>query len=192
MEMHPIKLHGNWDEGWALDQHTLSSEYLGDSPLGRPQFRTVRSEIGEAMYPLKYRGFVGIVPKIAELATELLKEKGLLSSINIVLPVPPTTQREFQPVFMIAEDLATLNDLFYSSEALVKTSTEAAKNMDSVQKMKLPSTIQFVRSFNRPCNVLVIDDIFDTGGTLTGCVRALRRDPNTQRVFVLTMTKKRT
>lgn len=31
----PIKLNGIWNEGYALDYHTISSEYLGEDPFGK-------------------------------------------------------------------------------------------------------------------------------------------------------------
>jgi len=46
-EIHPKRIRGNWKEGFALDFHTLRSEYIGDDEYGHPQFETTRSEIGE-------------------------------------------------------------------------------------------------------------------------------------------------
>lgn len=56
MEVQLKKLEGSWDLGYALHKHTLSSVYLGDDEYGHPRFDTTRSEPGESLYQLKYRG----------------------------------------------------------------------------------------------------------------------------------------
>ena len=47
------KISGSWQEGYALDQHILKSEYIGHNEYGYPQFDTTRSEIGELLYKLE-------------------------------------------------------------------------------------------------------------------------------------------
>jgi hypothetical protein len=48
--INPIPITGPWDEGFALDSHTVSSRYLGDDAYGNPQFDTIRSPIGELLF----------------------------------------------------------------------------------------------------------------------------------------------
>ena len=52
----PVKIEGLWKEGFALDVHTLSSDYLGDDEFGHAIFRTTRTELGELLYRLRYQG----------------------------------------------------------------------------------------------------------------------------------------
>lgn len=40
----PIKLSGNWFEGFALGLHTISSEFLGYDEFGHEVFDTKSSE----------------------------------------------------------------------------------------------------------------------------------------------------
>lgn len=40
VEFQPRKIYGKWRTGWALDLHTLSSEFLGYDPFGNPVFDT--------------------------------------------------------------------------------------------------------------------------------------------------------
>lgn len=49
-----IRLEGPWKGGWALDWHTQSSTLRADGG-----FDTVRGELGQALYDLKYCGDVG-------------------------------------------------------------------------------------------------------------------------------------
>ena len=191
MTIHPIQLFGEWDQGWALDTHTISSEYIGDDPFGHPRYDTTRSYIGELMYQLKYRVNTSVLPAIVDEVTGLLESKGLLSSIDLIIPAPPTKDRTFQPVFAIAEAVAKQNDIFFSDDALVKTSSLEAKSMDWSAKKKLKGSVHFTKEFIRPCNVLLIDDVYETGSTLKACVNALREDPKTGKIYVLTITKTR-
>ena len=49
------EINGPWKKGIVLDKHVLKSEYLGDNEYGRPMFVTKRSDIGQALFLLKYR-----------------------------------------------------------------------------------------------------------------------------------------
>ena len=66
------------EEGYALDLHTTSSTFLGYDGYGHPQFETVRSELGELLYKLKYRADPSAVDSIAETAAGFLKKSGAL------------------------------------------------------------------------------------------------------------------
>jgi len=37
-----IKIKGNWKKGFALDLHTISSEYLGKNEFGHDHYDTKR------------------------------------------------------------------------------------------------------------------------------------------------------
>ena len=59
------KIEGKWDLGYVLDKHVLSSIYTGDNAQGRAQFDTLRSEVGEALFQLKYRQDWKQIPLLA-------------------------------------------------------------------------------------------------------------------------------
>lgn len=62
-----IELCGNWKKGVAYDVHTLSSNYLGTDEQGYDRWDSVRSEMGELVYQLKYHNDLSKVPVIVEL-----------------------------------------------------------------------------------------------------------------------------
>lgn len=73
MTIHPISLRGNWNNGWALDIHTISSAYLGEDPFGYHRYNTTRSDIGELMYQLKYQLNTDVLPTIVSEVTRFLQ-----------------------------------------------------------------------------------------------------------------------
>ena len=56
MEISPKSIYGNWARGWTLDRHTLSSRSGGGERSKFDRFATERSELGEALFRLKYQG----------------------------------------------------------------------------------------------------------------------------------------
>jgi len=64
----PEAILGAWKEGFALDRHTVSSTYRGDNEFGNPVYDTVRSELGQLLYELKYRGEHSVVGPIVDAA----------------------------------------------------------------------------------------------------------------------------
>ena len=65
MEVNVEQLQGNWDLGYSLDKHTISSTPIGYNAYGHMQFDTIRPEVGEALFQLKYRSDYDQVPIIA-------------------------------------------------------------------------------------------------------------------------------
>lgn len=191
MEINPIRLMGPWDEGWALDVHTVSSECIGESPLGHKQFATVRTDMGEALYQLKYRGQYWCADKIVAAARQFLTSQPWFTGADLILPAPPSNQRDIQPAFLVAEKIAETYKKFYSCEALVKTSPQEAKDLSGVEKAKIFGSVQFVKNLLRPCDILIVDDVVSSGATLSACVNVLKQNPNAQHIYVLAITKTR-
>lgn len=120
VEIHPRKIRGKWAEGYALDLHTTSSEFLGYDGYGHPQFETVRSELGELLYKLKYRADPSAVDLIAESAAEFLKERWRMD-VDLIVPVPPSdTSRKRQPVLEVATAIGERTGIELCRHCVVK------------------------------------------------------------------------
>ena len=118
MQVQLKKLEGSWDLGYALHKHTLSSVYLGDDEYGHPRFDTTRSEPGESLYQLKYRGdWDQVKPLAAQVKTSLLP---LFGKIGLIIPMPASTVRARQPVNEIATELGRLTDTPVFDNIIVK------------------------------------------------------------------------
>ena len=75
VELHPRKIRGKWVEGYVLDLHTVSSTFAGYDEYEHPEFNTIRSELGELLYKLKYKADAAAVESIAAAAVGFLRDK---------------------------------------------------------------------------------------------------------------------
>lgn len=186
----PIKLNGIWSEGYALDYHTISSEYLGEDPFGNKRFNTIHTTIGNLLYKMKYNGHEDTSLEILKLCIPFLDEWIKDKQIDCVLPMPPSEKRSTQPIFLIAEAIANHYKIPYTNDVLHKNSSVPSKTMAKEDK-DLTGTIDVLKHAVRHCNLLLIDDLFSTGATATECTRKLKEDPLIDKIYVFAVSKTR-
>lgn len=190
-----IRLEGNWQSGFAFDKHTLSSVYTGDDELGRPQFMTTRSPMGEHLYHLKYREDRSRLPLIIGLL-ETVNRIEMISQFNYIIPIPPSNRhRPFQPVIEIALKIGQRYDVPVLTDYLVKNlGSSQIKNISDPRRrqelLEQSMSIQGTESV-RDLDLLLVDDLFRSGATLTVATKLLHEQGGANKVSVLTMTKTR-
>lgn len=190
MGISPIKLVGDWDEGWALDKHIVFSEYIGTDVYGNSTFNNIRSELGELLFYFKYRGKYDNLSKIIELIKPFLDKWVIMDEIDIIIPVPSSRNRLYQPANEIAYAISKLYKIDFTDDVLRKISDIESKNMNKYNK-RLDGEIVALKKAKRPHNILLVDDLYSTGGTLNECVKVLKQDSMLEKIYVLTMTKTR-
>jgi competence protein ComFC len=184
-----IKIEGPWDAGVVIDKHTLSSEFLGNNEYGRPMFDTKRTEIGELVYQLKYQSNQAVLPHIVQLVKESIKSIELFDAI---VPIPPSNQnRALQPVYLISEAIGKQFNVPVV-HALNKNSLEEMKGVldktERIDKLRETVAIQSEYDFNGKA-ILIIDDLFDSGSTLSVAAELVKDIGKARYVGVLAMTK---
>ncbi|AFT70006.1 hypothetical protein B5T_01727 [Alloalcanivorax dieselolei B5] len=187
-----IKLEGNWKRGLAYDVHTLDSTYLGVDEFGHDQWKNTRSEIGELLYQLKYRGGTRNIKAIVQL---LDKIKGI-ESMDYILPIPSTNHlRPVQPVMEVARALGERRNVEVLETALCKRGGgPELKNLSNANdretllrdNLYLGGTVSL-----RDKSVLLLDDVYRSGTTLRVAADILYEQAGVRDVYVLTMTKTR-
>jgi len=121
MTTNPTEVQGAWTRGWILDWHTVSSTFLGYNEYGHAQYDTARSPLGELLYQFKYRR-QNTLDQIVEVMAGFFDNKPSgLSKIDLIVPVPPSTPRQVQPVIQIAAAIAKKLGKSFSDNAVRKT-----------------------------------------------------------------------
>ena len=173
-----------------MDNHTLRSEFLGYDQFGNPRFDTQRTEAGELLYRLKYRGNLAALEPLVETTTAFVRNWQV--AFDAIIPVPPTRVRRFQPVFEITARLARALGLPFLKDFVQKVkNTEELKNVfDYTERCQLLENAHRVHdpSFQGKA-VLLFDDLYRSGATLNAVTRALYDQAQCSDVYVLALTR---
>jgi competence protein ComFC len=191
LKINPVEIRGNWEFGWALDYHTLSSKY---DKAGR-YYITDRTELGEVMYKFKYKRRFWLAGKIARTAVRFLKDNGLVDKFDLIVAIPPARFRLFyQPVKTLAKKIGRILDKPVDTRILKRTKKiPQIKSMeDRIEREKLVKGLFSVGSnIGLTGNVLLFDDLYRSGTTLREAVRALKSEARINEIAVLTITRTR-
>jgi competence protein ComFC len=187
-----IKIAGNWHSGLAFDVHTLDSTYLGVDEYGHDRWENTRSDMGQLVYNLKYLGNRKTIPKIVKL---LDKIKGI-ESMDGIIPIPPTNPaRRIQPVVAIARALGEHRGVEVIEDALLKVpGGPELKNVQDPDERRalLEASLELSDEVDlRDADILLLDDLYRSGATLSVATDLLLTQGQVARVRVLTMTKTR-
>jgi predicted amidophosphoribosyltransferase len=187
-------IDGPWDRGWTLDRHTIRSEYLGENEYGRAQYDTLRTDVGEAVYQLKYKHDWSQVGPLAHLvATRIAPNIGRL---DIIVPMPASNTRARQPVNEVAAEAGRMLGVPVFDGLLVKVPNGKSLKDIALKEDKVEAigdsiqVVDLIQGHGR-FNVLVLDDLFDTGATMEAACRQLRGYSKIGRIYVAALTRKR-
>lgn len=151
--------------------------------------------MGQALYELKYRQDRKRVRPIAQAVVEFVQSKTELADVCAVIAVPPSDiGRTFQPVPALAAAIGAGLALDVPKDYLVKTKkTSPVKDVSDVsdRQEELRGAFQVVDERFRDRHVLLFDDLFRSGGTLTSVSTALYEQGKVGKVSVVTATMTR-
>lgn len=206
-------INGPWKEGLVLDRHIKTSIYLGESQYGYPDFDNTRSELGDFIYDIKYdnnviiqlqspnkqekqeniRKFYENFKDITENSiNNFIKDK----NIDYIVGAPSSKPRRLQPVHVICVFITKMTGIPYFRNALNKTTSILSKNMSREEKNTIDDAvvindIDMMENELNNKNILIVDDLYETGSTLSACTNRLLGVKGINNIYVLAMTKTR-
>lgn len=184
---------GSWDGCYVLDKHILSSECIGEDEFGHLKFDTTRTQMGELVFQIKYRDNYSVLGTIIDTIVDFIINVWKIS-IDLILPVPPSKQnRAIQPVEAIADGVGKKLGVEVSNSILMKvkdTSQLPLKNITDQSKREelLRDAFKVINGAVANKNVLVLDDLFDSGTTLRIITDVLKKNGKPNKVYVLACT----
>jgi predicted amidophosphoribosyltransferase len=190
---HPMKISGAWRQGYVLDYHTLSSDFIGHDEFGNPRFDTKRPEVGELLYQLKYMRNTDALKALVGVAVSFVRKWS--PNVDAIIPVPATRVRRPQPVVELAIGLGkSLNlpvlDGFVRN---VKNTKELKNVFDYDERIKLLKDAYKVRDQSLSGkSVLLFDDLYRSGATLNAVTKILYDQGQCSTVYALALTRTRT
>lgn len=186
------QLTGPWLQGWALDKHTISSTITGHYPNGYPIWDTKRPEAGEALFRLKYRfDWSQVEPLAAAMAEHIFPR---LPHVGLIVPMPASKERTRQPVTEVAELLGAKTNTPVFTDLLRKANPSRVSLKDLKTKQEKTEAIGDGFSINPEItnegkwNVLLVDDLFDTGASAEAACKALSSYQKVGGIYLATMT----
>ena len=186
--LEPIKIFGNWDDGYALDNHMLSSEFLGYDENGKEKFNNTRTQVGELVYQIKYNHNKEKLNELLNMMKSFLDSWKIKDKTDLIISAPPSKQnRSHQPVFEIANIIGSYLEKSVDNAILVKNTNLQAKDGHT----NIDGVIVKNKTFDRPVSILLVDDLYSTGATLNEAAKILKNDENVNNIYVLAMTKTR-
>lgn len=184
------KLDGNWKAGWALDLHTISSVKNANGG-----FDNTYTDIGYALNQLKYHHSTEQLNYLGSKLVEFMKTRMVTPYLDVIIPVPPSTHRDIQPVYEIASLLAVgINKKIDFNFLLKNRSTSQLKAIqDPLERERALSGVFSLSNpaFYKGKKVLLVDDLYRSGSTLSEITRILYEQGEVSNVYVVTLTKTR-
>jgi predicted amidophosphoribosyltransferase len=191
MQLNPKQVRGAWDDGFTLDIHIQSSDFIGYNDFGHPQFDTTRTELGELLYKLKYKGDQSSIAAIAQTAADFLRNWN--PGIDLIVPAPPSKNRAVQPLFQIADEIGRLLNVPVDKRSVRKVKeTPELKNVEYAKRLELLGGAHAVDAdASRGRRILLLDDLYQSGATLNVIARLLKEVGGAAAVFALVLTRAR-
>lgn len=190
---HPLEILGPWEKGYVLDNHLLWSEYAGTYESGHARFNKERSEVGQHLFQFKYRRDNAAAIHLIDTAAAFLRLQDW--PIEFVVPVPPSRFRfRSPPTTRLARGIGKSLKIQMSTRCVrkVKKTSEMKKLASSAQrKLALADAFRASRRKAKGRTVLIIDDVYRSGMTISAIAKLLYIEADVRGVYVLAFTRTR-
>lgn len=180
---------GQWDDGYALDQYSQGYWRQEVNAQGGKLWEKVRTQAGDLIYRLKYRGEQKAAEPIAEqLANSILSRFG--GSVPYVVPMPPSMARDWQPVTELSHHLARAKGFRVLQGFLGKRcdgnqmKSPITKKEEKLGLLRDSFWVDESRIPQGRHDVILVDDVCRSHATLEVACEWLRSSRHVGRIFV--------
>lgn len=171
---------------FTIDNYTVT----GKSPIdwdstGEPIFpETELTEIGRLLKGYKYQNNVKNADQLAALTADFITQINELKSCSLLVPCPST---KFSAVVRLAA--ARLNISF--QDCLRKKEAFSMKMIKKESRNELISRIECIEDISATEQIILIDDIVETGATMQACKNAIMKvQPNLPNIKMMALSRR--
>ncbi|MEB7586138.1 ComF family protein [Serratia rubidaea] len=191
MNVNLKEIAGNWNKGVVLDKHSKYSVLRGQNEHGYNVYNTIRTDVGEALYQLKYCFAWNQVQPLAQCLYD--NAYPLFDKVEFIVPMAASNIRARQPVTEVAQALAQLAGVPCCTNMLLKAAGGVSLKDLNTKEAKVAAiadsfSCQEVIQNEGQWNVLVIDDIYHTGASMEAACAALRGYNKINNIYVAALT----
>ena len=153
-----------------------------------------KSAMANLVYKMKYRGRAEIGVLMGRHAALVLSSRGFFDGVDMIVPVPLTRKRRRQRGFnqseLIAEGISEVTGIPVDSKSLRRVRFSGSQTtLSGVERMANVDGAFFLTD-SEPLSsrhVLIVDDIFTTGATVSACMREISGKTSGTRFTILTL-----
>ncbi len=192
MNVKIMKISGDWCDGLVLDWHVAHSEFLGHNQFGHAEYNTVRTEVGEALYQLKYRSDLTQIDTLAKTMADAIKLN--FPPVAFIVPVPPSKQRAVQPLLLLAKKVAEFLGIPIFDNILLKIGTtpqmkDIGTREEKIQALMGCFQINDTITNDGKWDVLIIDDLYSSGASLSAATMSITTYGKVNNVYVAAFSR---
>ncbi|MFA9616447.1 ComF family protein [Mannheimia sp. E15BD] len=182
----------SWKAGIALAVHTTNSTIDSSG-----HFHNTYSKIGDSLHKLKYKSDYSQLDFLANAFCSAINIWWATKNrnIDVIIPAPFSKLREIQPVYelakLVSKKIGTPVDLDFIRK--IKETEQLKSIQDLEERRSILKGAFSIRDSQiyRSKNILILDDLFRSGGTLNEISELLYREAAVKDVYIMTLTKTR-
>lgn len=192
MKVNIMKIAGDWSDGLVLDWHVAHSEFLGHNQFGHPEYNTVRTEVGEALYQLKYRSDLTQIDILAKTMADAIKLN--FPTVAFIIPMPPSKHRAVQPLMLLAQKVAEFLEIPIFDNILLKNGTTPQMKDIGTREEKILALMGCFQINGTITNdgkwdVLIIDDLYSSGASLSAATMTMSTYDKVNNIYVAAFSR---
>ena len=185
-----ISTEGPWKYGVVLDKYSLKSVAVGQNEFGYPNFETEYTEVGGLLHAFKYKDEESAGKRLVPFACAFLEQHKNMK-FDTIIPIPSPTGKTVTA--RLANGIANRLNKEYCEDAITTRNRQSVKRLTAEQRKEiLTNSLDVSRQKLSGKNVLLLDDLFETGSTLEAATTAaqVRGGVGTVHVFAFAYTKR--